>query len=90
MIEVKIADPNVWRAKSNLVWEAAHGPIPRNHVIIFANQNREDFTLENLILVSRRELARLNQNHLIYKNAELTKSGVALAKLISKMHERSA
>jgi hypothetical protein len=37
--------------------------------------------------VSRGTLARLNQNGLIYKNAELTKVGINIAKLISKMTE---
>ncbi len=87
-IDVKIADPDVWKAKHLLVWEAEHGPVPPGHVLVFADQNRENCSLENLLLVTRGELARANQNHLIYKDADLTKSGVAVAKVMAQMHKR--
>jgi len=87
-IDVKVADPNVWMAKHVLVWEAAHGPVPPGHVIVFADQNRENCSLDNLLLLSRSELARLNQNHLAFKDADLTASGVALAKLLAQTHKR--
>jgi hypothetical protein len=87
-IDVKIADPNVWKAKHLLVWEAAHGPVPPGHVLLFADQDRENCTLENLILVSRRELAVLNKRSLISDDADLTSTGLNVAKLILLMNER--
>jgi hypothetical protein len=30
-VDVKIADPNKWRSKAALTWEAAHGPVPPGH-----------------------------------------------------------
>ena len=87
-VEVKVAEPDVWRYKHVLVWEAAHGPVPPGHAIIFADQNRENYALDNLILVTRGELAVLNKQHLIVADAELTKSGIAVAEVLLKMHER--
>ena len=87
-IDVKIAEPNVWKAKHLLVWEAAHGPVPPGHVILFADQNRENCSLENLLLVTRGELAVLNKQHLILPDAELTVSGLNIAKLLIQIRKR--
>lgn len=76
-----------WVQKHRLVYEASYGPIPKNHAVIFLDGDTRNFDPSNLRAVSRGTLARLNQNGLIYKNAELTKVGVNIAKLISKMAE---
>lgn len=81
---VKITDPGVWKQKHVLVWEAVNGPRPKGHKLIFADGNKQNFRLENIILVSNAEHVRLNQNHLISDNADITKAGVLLAKLITK------
>jgi hypothetical protein len=76
-----------WVQKHRLVYEASYGPIPKNHAVIFLDGDTRNFDPSNLRAVSRGTLARLNQNGLIYKNAELTKVGINIAKLISKMTE---
>lgn len=86
--EVKIADPKKWKAKHVIVWEEANGPVPKNHVIIFADGNKRNFDLNNLLMLSRQQLVRMNQNHLIQPNAELTKTGVIIANIGIKIGER--
>lgn len=85
---VKVADPNKWRAKHVVMWEQVNGPVPLGHVVIFANGNRLDINLDNLILISRRELVVLNKFGLISADAELTRSGVAVADIYLKISER--
>ena len=46
-----------------LVWEAAHGPIPAHHAIIFLDGDKKNITLGNLELVTRTELMRRNTIH---------------------------
>lgn len=87
-VEIKTADPNKWRLKHRVVWEQANGPLPKGHAVIFGDGNRLNFELDNLILVSRKQLVRLNQNHLIADNAELTKTGLIIADIYSKIGER--
>lgn len=87
-IEIKVADSNKWRLKHRVIWEEANGPIPRGHALIFADSDKLNVSLDNLILVSRSQLARLNQNHLITNDAELTKTGIILADIYSKIGER--
>jgi hypothetical protein len=87
-VDIKIADPNKWKAKHILVWEKEHGPVPKGHAVIFGDGNRRNFSLDNLILVTRKQLVRLNQNHLIKDNTELTKMGLIIADIHSKIGER--
>ncbi len=83
--EVKIADPKTWRGKHILVWEALHGPRPKGHVIVFGDGNKLNVAPENLVLVSRAELARMNQMGLVGGSAELTQVGQNLAKLTMRI-----
>ena len=87
-VEIKVADPNKWRAKHVLIWEAANGPIPKGYALIFADGNKLHVELSNLLLVTRGQLVRLNQNHLIQNDGDLTRSGVIIADIISKCAER--
>lgn len=81
---VKVAQPNKWRQKHRVIWEAANGPITAGYKIIFADGNRSNFDINNLICVSSAELIRLNQKGLIFDNAEATKTGVLIARLLAK------
>jgi hypothetical protein len=77
--EVKVRNPHKWKFKHVLVWEAAHGKVPKGRVIIFADGNRQNLKLKNLLLVSRSELAVMNHSGLFSGNAELTKAGKSVA-----------
>lgn len=52
-----------WRQEHWLVWEQAHGPVPRRHAVAFKNGDRTDIRLDNLELISRRELMARNTVH---------------------------
>jgi hypothetical protein len=85
---VKVSDdPAVWKLLHHIVWEKAHGQIPEGHVIIFANGNILDTKLENLMLVSRRELDIMNRNGLIYDNGAFTRSGKLIADIKIKIND---
>lgn len=77
-----------WRLKHHLIWEAANGPIPKGYNVIFADGNKLNFDLDNLVLVSNQELMTMNAKKLIYKgNADATKCGVTLSKLMIRGKE---
>ena len=46
--EVKVAEPNVFKAKHRILWEQHHGPIPRGTNIVFIDGNPENITIGNL------------------------------------------
>jgi hypothetical protein len=78
---VKSPNSRRWKPKHRLIWEAANGPIPKGHVILFADGNRLNFDLDNLLLVSRNTLSIMNRG-LVFPNAELTKTGKIVADII--------
>ena len=82
---VKVAEPNKWRLKQQLVWEKYNGLIKKGYVVIFGDGNRQNLEINNLILVSRQQLLILNKNKLIQKDAELTRTGVIIADLYQKI-----
>lgn len=65
-IEIKVAEPNVWRLKHRIVWERHNGVIPAGYNVQFKNHNTQDCRIENLYLISKAEQMR-NENSLIAK-----------------------
>lgn len=57
------------------------------HKVIFADRNKRNFDLDNLILVTDSEALIMNTNKLIYEDAELTKTGSLIAKVIDKTNK---
>jgi hypothetical protein len=81
-----------WKRKHLIIWEAENGPIPEGHRVIFADGNKLNSALDNLLLVSLGELGVMNRYGLISPDRELTKTGKALAdmKLLICRREREA
>lgn len=52
-----------WKFVHLILWEAAHGAVPHGHAVRFKNGDRRDLRLDNLELVSRRDLMRRNTVH---------------------------
>ena len=83
-VDVKISDRKKqpwkrWKAKHIILWEAANRKVPKGHCVIFADGNKRNFALGNLLLVSRAELAVMNHSGLISAHKELTMAGKILA-----------
>ena len=89
-IEIKATESHKWKLLHRVVWEKVNGSIPKNHVIIFCDGNKSNVCIENLMLISRAELAMLNKFNLMSNDAELTKLGVLTAKLLLKISKRKA
>jgi len=52
---VKTAEPNVWRKRAVVVWEAIHGPIPRGSVVHHADRNSLNDDPDNLQALTRKQ-----------------------------------
>lgn len=79
-IEVKVAEPNKWRLKQRVVYEEAKGKIPEGCPIIFLDENKRNFDIDNLRCITRSELLYLNCNGLNNSN-EITETGILMARL---------
>jgi hypothetical protein len=62
-MRIKIAEPNKWQMLHVYIYEHKHGEIPKGYCVIFKDKNTLNLRLDNLMLVSRDELARLNQKY---------------------------
>lgn len=85
--EVKVANPNKWRLKHRVIWEQHNGEIPKGCAIIFADGDKSNLDIDNLLLVSRKQLLFMNRNNLISENKEFTRVGVNIANVMIKLSE---
>ena len=76
-----------WMPKQQVIYEKEHGPIPSKHKVIFADGNRFNFDINNLILVSNSEELIMNRNSLRFDDKELTKTGSIIAKVMDKTNK---
>jgi len=86
MIKVSMTgkDKERWRPKHHLVWESVNGPVPKDHKVIFADRDKTNFELDNLILIPRNVFASVHLKGFYSHNADLTKAGIAV-----EMHMRA-
>lgn len=87
-VQIKIAEPNKWQLKHRYLYEQAYGKIPKGYNVIFADGNKYNFELDNLVLVSNAELFIANNNKLLKKDKDLTKTGILIAKVIDKTNKK--
>ena len=78
-IKVKVAQPNKWRMKHVLTWEAANGPIPAGSCLVFLDRDRANCDLSNLYLVTRSALKIINKNQMFGENPEVNRTMCILA-----------
>ena len=86
-VEIKVEDPNKWELKHRVIWEQHNGEIPKGYAIIFADGDKSNLDIDNLLLVSRKQLLFMNRNNLISENKEFTKVGVNIANVMIKLSE---
>lgn len=90
-ILIKIQDGHKnenWIRKHRYLYEQKYGKVPKGYKVIFADGNNRNFDLNNLIVVSDAEELIMNRNNLFKEDTELTKAGVAVAKLLDKVNKR--
>lgn len=88
---IKIEEPNKWQLYQRYVYEKAHGvKLAKNEAVIFADGDKTNFDIDNLIKVSKANLCYLNSNNLIFDDPELTKVGVTVSKVAEKINERKS
>ena len=84
--EIKVSDTGRrWRPKHVLIYEKHHGKVPKGSAVIFLDGDKRNFDIDNLYLVTRSQLAMLNKNSLIQKDAELTKTAINVVDLMKKI-----
>lgn len=85
---VKVAEPNVWMLKHRLIWEAHNGPVPEGCAVVFRNQDKTDFRIENLMCITRGELGVMCRKYKFSEHPEINDTKVLLSRLIIRRRRR--
>ena len=85
-MHIKIAEPNRWQMLHVYIWEQKHGKVPAGHCVITKDKNPLNVSLDNLMLVTRSELARLNQRYTSI-SPKLKETAVNVIRLQTKVKE---
>lgn len=84
-VEIKVAEPNRWKAKARVIYEKEFGTIPEGYIIIYLDGNKQNLEPNNLKAISRKKNLIMNHNKLRYNNKETTETALTLAKLMGKV-----
>ena len=86
---IKLAE-HKWQLYQRYVWEKSrHEKLNKNQTVIFLDGDRSNFDPANLAAISRKELAVINHENLMTSgDAELSKTGVLIARLKIKVREK--
>ena len=86
-MHIKVAEPRKWQMIQVYIWEQLHGEIPKGHCVIFKDKNTLNPRLDNLMLVSRAELARLNQKY-AHIDESLKETALQVVKISSEIRKK--
>lgn len=84
---IKVAEPNDWQLKHRYIYEQHYGKIPKGYCVIFLDQDKTNFNLDNLELVRIKDKLTAKNKGLLSTDKEVTKTGIMTAKLINKTYE---
>ena len=88
MTQIKISK-NKWEYKQRYLYEKYHNvKLKTDEQVIFLDQDRTNFDIDNLKVISRQESALMANQGLFSKNAHATLVGITNVKLINKLKER--
>lgn len=80
-IDIKVAEKK-WRRKHIVNWEEHHKmKVPKGYCVIFLDGNKLNTDIENLMLISRKALIRMNWSGSFSEIPEVTRAAAAAAEL---------
>lgn len=85
-VKIKVADDK-WVFKHNYIYEQAYRKIPKGYTIIFADKDKTNFDIDNLMLVSNQEAILMKTRKRISNEKELTKTNLLITKILCKTNE---
>ena len=74
-----------YKLKHKVIWENIYGPIPEGMIVAFIDGDKRNCSHDNLMLISRAELLRLNQYNYAAHPADIKPTILALAKVEVKI-----
>jgi hypothetical protein len=92
-VEVKVSDTVVprqrrWKAKHVILWEKKHGKVPKGHCLVFLDGDRQNITLDNLMMISFPVRAVMCHLKYFTGDKEKTKTNITLARMKVALADR--
>ena len=84
---IKIAQPNRWREEHRLVWEKAYGPLGRYQKLLHIDGNRQNNSLDNLMIVEDGLMAEINNRIGLSDDRDINMTIINLAKIRCKIRK---
>lgn len=72
-----------WRFIHQLVWEEHYGPIPKGYAVLFADRDKRNCSIDNLVLVSNSQRAVIARMGLQYWDRESLEAAMQISDLKS-------
>ena len=91
-VEVKVRDKcghKNYELKHRLIYKKHYGSIPDGHVVVFLDQDKTNFNIDNLKLVSRKDMSVINKCFKLVDNADLNRTIITTGKVLRKIKEVS-
>ena len=86
-VEIKVGDPSEWELKHRYIYEQKHGKIPKEDIVIFLDNNKSNFDINNLKHITRKENLYINKKGLRFDDRDVTDTTTNIAKLTIKAKE---
>lgn len=77
-----------WKPLHHFMYEFYHGAIPAGYDVMFLDGNKRNFSKDNLEIITKAERLYLNRHGFISSDPEITKSGLALSRMMTKAYKR--
>lgn len=77
-----------WQPKHKWLWEQAHGPLEEGQIVIFLDGDKTNFDLDNLEAITKAENAILNIKGWRSEDPDLSRIGVAAARIVKEAARR--
>jgi len=86
LVRIKINEKQ-WVYKQRYIYEQHYGKIPKGYKVVFLNGDKTDYSIENLAIAPNKDVLFVYGQELNSKDAEVTKLGLQVARLINKTKE---
>lgn len=80
-VEIKVAEPNIWKLKHRVLWEQEKGVLKKGDIITFLDGNKQNVTIENLTKINQRENAIINNKLKRTGDAAIDEAIITIARL---------
>lgn len=86
---IKLAE-HKWQLYQRYIWQEHHQKkLKKSQTVLFLDGNKNNFSPDNLMAISRKELLIINHERLLTKDSsDLSKTGVLIAKLKVKINDK--